>query len=212
MGDAAERMIDAAERIAAEQGLGALTVSAVQQAAGQANKSAVRYHFGDRDGLLRAVLDTRMAVANERRTAMLLALDGDASLRDLVEAYVLPLAESVESRSPSHWARFLLQAVADPGISAIALESAQSDAFRAVQRRILARLDHVPGPVRRHRLAAALGYVCTALAAYEVMGPPAGMTTTDLNTELVDTCVGLLAAPSTIDAASTTDAKEPAHA
>ncbi len=47
---------------------------------------------------------------------MLLALDDDCSLRDLVEVYVLPLAESVESRRPSRWARFLMQAVADPGI------------------------------------------------------------------------------------------------
>lgn len=198
MGGAAERLVDAAERIVAEQGLAAMTVSAVQQAAGQANKSAVSYHFGDREGLLRAVLESRMAGANERRTSMLLALDGDCSLRDLVEAYVLPLAESVESRRPSYWARFLLQAVADPSIGAIAMESNGTDAFRAVQRRLLARLDHVPQPLRAHRLAAALGYVCAALAAYEVMGVPGGVHTEDLNTELVDTCLGLLVAPSTI--------------
>lgn len=194
--DSTHRMIDAAERIVAEQGLGAMTVRAVQEAAGQANKSAVQYHFGDRDGLLRAVVESRMAAANARRTSMLLALDEDCSVRDLVEAYVLPLAESVESRRPSYWARFLLQAVADPAVSAMALESVESEAFRAVQRRLLARLDGVPESLRHHRLVAALGYVCSALAAYEVLGPPEGVDTDVLNTDLVDTCVGLLTAPS----------------
>jgi AcrR family transcriptional regulator len=211
-GSAAERMIDAAERIVAEQGLSAMTVSAVQHAAGQANKSAVRYHFGDRDGLLRAVVDARMAPANQRRTSMLLALDDDCSLRELVEAYVLPLAESVESRRPSYWARFLLQAMADPAVNSIAMASAQSDAFRAVQRRLLSRLDHVPEPLRAHRLGAALGFVCAALAAFEVAGAPGGVRTQDLNTELVDTCLGLLTAPSTIPVNPRTPVKERARA
>jgi AcrR family transcriptional regulator len=195
-------MIDAAERIVAEQGLGALTVRAVQEAAGQANKSAVQYHFGDRDGLIRAVIDRRMAPANDRRTAMLLALDDDPSLRDLVEAYVMPLAESVQSRQPSCWARFLLQAVNDPKIGLVATDSVESDAFRAVQRRLLARLDHVPEPLRRNRLGAALGFVCAALAAFEVGGPPEGVDTDALNTDLVDACVGLLTAPSTARAST----------
>lgn len=196
-------MIDAAERIVAEQGFGALTVRAVQEAAGQANKSAVSYHFGDREGLLRAVLDARMSVPNERRTTMLLALDDGCSLRDLVRAYVLPLAESVESRRPSYWARFLLQAVSDPQIGRLAMDSVESDAFRAVQRRLLDRLEHVPEPLRAPRLGAALGFVGAALAAYEVHGAPDGVSADQLNTDLVDSCVGLLSAPSTLGAQPT---------
>lgn len=197
MAGSTDRMIDAAERIVAEHGLGAMTVRAVQEAAGQANKSAVQYHFGDREGLIRAVIDTRMAPANERRTSMLLALEDDASLRDLVDVYVSPLAESVQSRQPSYWARFLLQAVNDPKVGLLAMESVQSEAFRAVQRRLLARLDHLPESLRTNRLGAALGFVCAALAAYEVGGPPEGVDADALNTDLVDACVGLLTAPST---------------
>ena len=189
-------MIDAAERIAATEGFGAMTVRAVQAAAGQANKSAVQYHFGDRDGLIRAVLDARMAPANERRTAMLAALDPDPSLRDLVEVYVLPLAESVESHEPSYWARFLLQAVNDPKIGQMAMASVESEAFRATQRRLLDRLEHLPEPLRTTRLGAALGFVCAALAAFEVGALPEGVDAAALNVDLVDACVGLLATPS----------------
>ncbi|MCB0964655.1 MAG: TetR/AcrR family transcriptional regulator [Acidimicrobiales bacterium] len=204
MTDATARLIDAAERIVAEQGLGAMTARAVQEAAGQANKSAVQYHFGDRDGLIRAVVEARMARANDRRTSMLLALDDDPTLRELVEVYVLPLAESVESHEPSHWARFLLQAVNDPKIGVVAMDSVQSEAFRAVQRRLLARMDHVPEPLRPLRLGAALGFVCAALAAYEVAGPPDGVSADELNADLVDACVGLLTVPSTSRTPATT--------
>lgn len=199
MGDATELMIDAAERLVAEQGFAAMTIRAVQEAAGQANKSAVQYHFGDRDGLVCAVLRTRMAGPNERRTSMLLALGEDCSLRDLVEVYVLPLAESVQSRQPSYWARFLLQAVADPKVGHAAMEMVESDAFRATQRRLVERLEGIPSRLREHRVAAALGYVCSALAACEVAGPPAALTPDELNADLVDTCVGLLQAPSTLE-------------
>lgn len=198
MGAATELMIDAAERIVAERGFSAMTVRAVQEAAGQANKSAVQYHFGDRDGLIRAVLQSRMAVPNQQRTSMLLSLEEDCTLRDLVEVYVLPLAESVQSRQPSYWARFLLQAVSDPKVGHTALELVESEAFRATQRRLHSRLADVPEPLRAHRLSSALGCVCTALAAYEVTGAPGGLSASAFNTDLVDTCVGLLGAASTI--------------
>ena len=70
-------MIDAAERLVAEKGLAALTVQAVQDAAGQRNKSAVQYHFGGRDGLVRALLAARMDEPNQERTAMLLDLGSE---------------------------------------------------------------------------------------------------------------------------------------
>ncbi len=200
MADATTQMIDAAERIVAESGFAAMTVSAVQQAAGQGNKSAVQYHFGDRDGLIRAVMDARMAPANDRRMAMLERLEPGCSLRDLVEVYVLPSAESVQSREPSYWARFLLQAVSDPKVGHSAMESVQSEAFRTVQQLLLERLDHVPAELRANRVGGAFGYVCTALAAYEVSGGPEGVDDDTLNAELVDACVGLLAGPSSLAA------------
>ena len=105
MADATTQMIDAAERIVAESGFAAMTVSAVQQAAGQGNKSAVQYHFGDRDGLIRAVLDARMAPANERRMSMLERLDPDCSLRDLVEVRDYSVRELQGEEKERWWAR-----------------------------------------------------------------------------------------------------------
>ena len=68
-------MIDAAERLIAERGLGALSLREVATTAGQRNHSAVQYHFGSRAGLVEAVFDTRMTPIDARRAEMLVGLE-----------------------------------------------------------------------------------------------------------------------------------------
>src|SRR3546814_12416611 len=80
-------MIEAAERLAAEQGLAAMSLREVQAAAGQRNKSAAQYHFGSPAGLVEAAIANRMGPINEARLAMLDDLDAciePTPLRDLV--------------------------------------------------------------------------------------------------------------------------------
>lgn len=189
-------MIDAAERLVAQRGLAALTVQAVQEAAGQRNKSAVQYHFGGRQGLVDALLATRMASASARRTSMLLALGGAPSTRELVEVLVVPLIESVLSRRPSYWARFLIQAISDPQTGLAALASVDNQALQAAQSRIEAHLVWLPPGVRSLRVRSIFGYACVVLAAYEVGALPADLTGDALATEIVDACCGLVDAPS----------------
>ncbi len=190
--ETAEQMIDAAERIAAEHGLAALTVQAVQKMAGQRNKSAVQYHFGGRQGLVNALLEARMGPANRRRTSMLLAMDNDPSSRDLVEVLVRPFIESVLSRQPSYWARFLIQALNDPTTGLTALEAVDDEAFRIAQLRLADGLDHLPAETRTLRVQSMFGYVCVVLAAYEVGVLPPAFTGDALTAELIDACCGLL--------------------
>ena len=99
-----DRMIEAAERIGAQEGLAAMSLRSVQAAAGQRNKSAAQYHFGNREGLIAAVVRTRMSPVNERRLALLLALDDSAGTADLVEVLVRPPAEAVLGAPSSCWA------------------------------------------------------------------------------------------------------------
>ena len=189
-------MIDAAERLAAQRGLAALTVQAVQESAGQRNKSAVQYHFGGRQGLVDALLATRMASASARRTSMLLALGVAPSTRELVEVLVLPLIESVLSRRPSYWARFLIQAIGDPQTGLAALASVDNQGLQAAQSRLEAHLVRLPPGVRALRVQSIFGYACVVLAAYEVGALPADLTGVALVTEIVDACCGLVDAPS----------------
>lgn len=210
MHDAASRMIDAAERLTAERGLAALTVQAVQEAAGQRNKSAVQYHFGGRQGLVDAVVATRMAPATERRTSMLLALGEGATTRELVEVLVAPLVESVLSRQPSYWARFLVQAIGDPTTGLAAIAAADDRALRAAQSRLEGHLVHLPQAVRTLRVQSIFGYACVVLAAFEVGALPAELTGAELVTEIVDACCGLVDAPTTHHDHLRPDSEDPA--
>lgn len=188
-------MIDAAEQLVAEQGLAALTVQAVQDAAGQRNKSAVQYHFGGRDGLVRALLAARMDGPNQQRTAMLLGTGPETSVRDLVEVIVVPLAESVLARRPSYWARFLLQALNDPATGRAALDVMADQALLVAQARLEGLLVDLPAPTRTLRVRSMVGYTCVVLAGYEVGVLPPGLSESQLATELVDACCGLVEAP-----------------
>jgi len=82
--------VSAAEKLFAEGGVGATTIAAVTREAGQRNKSAVAFHYGDKDGLVRAVLDKHQRRLDLRRIEL---LDSGAGF---VEALVVPLAERLD--------------------------------------------------------------------------------------------------------------------
>lgn len=188
-------MIEAAEKLVAENGLSALTVQAVQREAGQRNKSAVSYHFGGLQGLVDALVARRVGPANARRREMLLALGDEASAGDLVEVLVVPLVESVLARRPSYWARFLLQAISDPGAGLAALDAVEDRTLLVAQQRLIDRLDHLPAAVRALRVHSMFGYAAVVLAAYEVGVVPGEVTEEALTSEIVDACRGLVGLP-----------------
>ena len=113
LGDAASRtrdeLIDAGERLYALKGIEGTNLLAIAREAGQANKSAVQYHFGDRKELIRAILDARVAWLEARRAERLAALGPDPDLRVLFEVVLLPIADLVDAKGRHTYARFLLQ-------------------------------------------------------------------------------------------------------
>lgn len=127
---------------------------------------------------------------------MLLALGVAPSARELVEVLVVPLIESVLSRRPSYWARFLIQAIGDPQTGLAALASVDNQALQAAQSRLEAHLVWLSPGVRALRVQSIFGYACVVLAAYEVGALPADLTGGALVTEIVDACCGLVDAPS----------------
>jgi AcrR family transcriptional regulator len=87
------RLLDAAAELLAERGEAGVTLRAVSAAA-DANVAAVRYHFGSREALIAAVVETSARQVVDRQ---LEALDGLAArrrrpgTRELVEAWAQPL-------------------------------------------------------------------------------------------------------------------------
>ena len=102
-----EQLILAAERLFAEQGIDGVSLRKIGAEAGNANNSAVRYHFGSKQGLLRAILEYRLPGLNRRRR-LLAAQARPDDLRSCVEAYLLPIIEEAEA-DDSYYLSFLVQ-------------------------------------------------------------------------------------------------------
>ena len=102
------RILLAAEQLFAERGVDGVSLREIGAAAGQRNNSAVQYHFGDRDGLLRALYELRLEPLNLRRTELLDALTAEGRTADLValvDAYARPLFEVADGTT--WYARFV---------------------------------------------------------------------------------------------------------
>ncbi len=86
-------IIRAAEQLFASAGVEGPSLREIARQAGQGNTNAAQYHFGDRDGLLLAVLERHRPRVEQRRTALLDMVEasepGDA--RGLSTALVSPL-------------------------------------------------------------------------------------------------------------------------
>lgn len=84
------RILDAALELFAAKGIGATSLREIRIAAGQGNVGALHYHFGDKDGLLRALIEREVPALVERRRELLADAD---DLRSLAAVFVLPFAE-----------------------------------------------------------------------------------------------------------------------
>ena len=88
-----QNMMRAAEKLFAEKGLQNVTARAIVEAAGQKNESALQYHFGGRDGLIREIHHYWAIQIIEKRETMLKALPEPVALRDIVSLMVMPSFE-----------------------------------------------------------------------------------------------------------------------
>jgi AcrR family transcriptional regulator len=94
-----QRILQAAEKLFSDEGLGKTSLRAITTEAG-VNVAAIHYHFGSKQGLLLELLVRRVAPVNRERLALLdeierRAGDGAPSLEEVVEAFVAPILRIV---------------------------------------------------------------------------------------------------------------------
>ena len=91
-----EILLDSAERLFAFHGIDGTSLRAITHAAGT-NLASVNYHFGSKQGLVKAVFSRRLEPLNRRRLELLdRALeerDGAVRLRRILHAFVAPVLE-----------------------------------------------------------------------------------------------------------------------
>ncbi|MFV0309431.1 MAG: TetR/AcrR family transcriptional regulator [Desertimonas sp.] len=89
-------IIRAAETLFADRGIDGVSMREINRAAGQRNTNAVQYHFGDRDGVLRAILGSHLSDVALRRLALLDQYRAASpEVRAICAALVRPIASKL---------------------------------------------------------------------------------------------------------------------
>jgi AcrR family transcriptional regulator len=99
------RLIRAGERRFARDGVNGARLADIVRDAHQANDSAVGYHFGSRQGLLRAIAERHIAAMEEKRRVP----PASSSLREVVAAIVEPTAALLRSAEGRDFLRIMEQ-------------------------------------------------------------------------------------------------------
>lgn len=115
-----EHLLDVAEQLFGRVGVSNVSMRQIRLAAGQGNAAAVQYHFGDRDGIVRAISERHRTKLLALQTALAASIDGDAPRRldRLVDALIRPNAIYI-TLGPSEraWIKILAELLSDPRIS-----------------------------------------------------------------------------------------------
>jgi AcrR family transcriptional regulator len=90
-----EELVLAAERLFAVHGIDGVSLRQIGAEAGRANNTVVQYHFGSKDGLVEAILVSRLHDLARRRELLMARARTDI-LRSVVEAQLLPVIELAE--------------------------------------------------------------------------------------------------------------------
>ena len=92
-----ERFIGAAQQLYAERSIDSVSLNEITVAAGQKNRNALQYHFGNRDGLLQAIIDKHAdrVFALRRKYQQVLFNSGCSS----AEAAAQPMKSPIPSSS-----------------------------------------------------------------------------------------------------------------
>ncbi len=123
------QILKTAETLMATKGVYATSLREINQGANQKNASSVHYHFKDREGLIRAVLENHIISVEKRRSSLIQTiresypiLDTDLTkqlsddkreeiLRLLVRSLICPLAEKIYTRSGRNYLRIIQEIV-----------------------------------------------------------------------------------------------------
>jgi AcrR family transcriptional regulator len=111
-GDGKERMILIGEVVFADHGIAGASMREIASKAGQKNHYAVQYHFGSREGLVKAIFDYRMQQMEPARQAMLEQAEREGQLTDartLLDVIMLPQLDLEDAEGNHSYASFLSQ-------------------------------------------------------------------------------------------------------
>lgn len=205
------RLIRTAEQLFSEQGIERVSLQFINVAAGQRNKNATHYHFGDKRGLLLAILDRHTPGVVRRRDQLLeeAMAGGEPSTQSVVRALLYPMAEKLfDSDGGREFVRIAAElsssyAAVLNGVPVDLLNIGSLDLLMAARNRLLR---HLPEPIAKQRVRLGVSLILNGLADQSRVldarekGPAAD--TELLIRNLEDCLVAIFESPVSVDAAS----------
>ena len=198
-------LIDAAERLMAENGINGISLRKIVSEAGQGNSAALQYHFGTRFDLVWAIIDLRTRPIDQSRRAMLEYAQADPkgmSVSQVARAMVMPLASSaVQNRGKEvYYVRFLARFQSEPALIAQSVKHPNYGGLRECAYILHRIVPEIPKQVMNLRIRLALSAMFLEVAEIEreVCKPGAVPEVEKIEeriTNIVDSIAGMLSAP-----------------
>ena len=173
-------MKEAAQRLFAERGIDGVAIDQILAAAGQRNKASLHYHFGSKLDLVRELVVDGAKIVDEKRQAMVdqLERDGKLTVRNIVEALVLPVLELYSVTGQSTYLRMIANLqLNNRAVLREALANTWNTGYRRCTEHMVGIVKHIPEPILRQRLSLANIAGNGILAAWERSRDPETQTT-----------------------------------
>ncbi|QDX80016.1 hypothetical protein B9N43_01355 [Denitratisoma sp. DHT3] len=190
--DTRTRLLHAAEHLFAREGIERTQTQAIIQLAEQRNSSALHYHFGSREGLIRAIFERHLEEIEKIRAQRLSDLKRGGKTRDLrslVEALVLPIASKLATPDGRNYLLIVQQYVTQHGewIDSMLLPPS----LKSLHGWLCAALRKIPKAVAEERIRFAINGMMTALAS-RVRAADLGHEVALSDQEFVDNLIGMI--------------------
>lgn len=201
-----DRILDLAEDMFAQSGIDKVSLRAVTAAAG-VNVSAIHYHFGSKDELLRAIFIRRLSGALEEQTARLSSFapsgDAKADVQRLMEDYIGPATDIDCAENNYRFSRLLGQlSVHDENLPSDMFHYVQkevTDAYTAVLGNVLPELSPSDLAWRLELVIGIIGHASRVRARLQLDNrrKPANAKAEDFLPQLLSAAVAIFCAPPT---------------
>ncbi len=145
-----ERLVLTAERLFAIHGIDGVSLRQIGAESAMGNNSVVQYHFGSKEGLIDAILVSRLSDLTERREVLFAQVSGD-TIRSMAEAQLLPVMEEAE-RKDCHYLMFLEQLQRHGTINHAMERLGDKWSQHSYVARLSRLLSHVPARLRTTRI------------------------------------------------------------
>jgi len=161
-----DALLDAASMLFDEAGIDAVSLNEIVRASGHRNRSAIIYHFGSKDDVVRAVVERSMIGPDTRRSHLLdelLARDPNPVVSDVAAVVVGPLTELLDSADGRRHLRLLGQLLGHPRLLASARAALRGNGSLArCADLVIDELPHLPDDLKQERVALLVAFVMRA--------------------------------------------------